>query len=366
MLNDWFKDINILYFYKIFLFFGGILINLHNVRIDNTLKRLNQNGFQGMILGDFNNIRYISGYLPTSVAIAIIKENPIVYTVEMDFEVAEKTSDIEIKKMDFEEIIKDLKEEGIDNLAIESQLPVSLYKKFDDFDLKISDALEIERMVKSSDEIDKMIKAANIAHKSLKELDVRSKQENGLEEWDCSYELGYLMRKNGAETESFDTIFASGANSSLPHSIPRKQSLETPVLVDYGCKYQGYCSDTTRTFVYNEFQEEISTIVLEAHDKAIASIKPGVPVCEIDKVARDIIAEYGYGDKFIHSTGHGVGLDIHENPSASINDKTTLENNMIITVEPGIYLEGEFGVRIEDTILVDGKGKILGNLPQIL
>lgn len=336
------------------------------MRINNILKRLNKNDFQGMILGDFNNIRYISGYLPTSLAIAIIKENPIVYTVEMDFEIAEKTSDIEIKKLDFNEIINDLKEEGINKLAIESQLPVSYYKKFDDFDLEINDALEIERMVKSKEEIAKMTKAANIAHKSLKELDVRSKQEKGSEEWDCSYELGYLMRKNGAETESFDTIFASGANSSLPHSIPRKQSLETPVLVDYGCKYQGYCSDTTRTFIYTEKQEEISDIVLEAHDKAISAIKPKVPVCEIDKVARDIIAEYGYGDKFIHSTGHSLGLDIHENPSASIKDKTILENNMVITVEPGIYLEGEFGVRIEDTVLVDNKGKILGNLPQIL
>ena len=132
------------------------------------------------------------------------------------------------------------------------------------------------------------------------------------------------------------------------------------------CKFEGYCSDTTRTFIYTERQEEISDIVLEAHDKAIDAVKAGVKACEVDKVARDIISEYGYGDNYIHSTGHSLGLDIHENPSVSLKDQTVLENNMIITIEPGIYLEGEFGIRIEDMVLVDKKGKLIGNLPQIL
>ena len=95
-----------------------------------------------------------------------------------------------------------------------------------------------------------------------------------------------------------------------------------------------------------EKQEEISNIVLEAHDAAIDAVKAGIKACEVDKVARDIITEYGYGDKFIHSTGHSLGLDIHENPSLSLRDQTVLENNMIVTIEPGIYLEGEFGIRI--------------------
>ena len=164
------------------------------------------------------------------------------------------------------------------------------------------------------------------------------------------------MRKNGATVESFDTIFASGPVSSLPHSTPRQHVLETPVLVDYGCKFEGYCSDTTRTFIYTERQEEISDIVLEAHDKAIEAVKAGVKACEVDKVASN----------YIHSTGHSLGLDIHENPSVSMKDQTVLENNMIITIEPGIYLEGEFGIRIEDMVLVDKKGKLIGNLPQIL
>ena len=105
---------------------------------------------------------------------------------------------------------------------------------------------------------------------------------------------------------------------------------------------------------------------MEAHDKAIKAVKEGIKACEVDKVARDIISEYGYGDNFIHTTGHSLGLDIHERPTVALRDKTVLENNMVVTVEPGIYLEGEFGVRIEDMVLLDKKGKVIGNLPPVL
>lgn len=320
-----------------------------------------------MLVANFNNIYYLSGYLSTSFAFLIVKENPIIFVSGMDMENAKNTSSIDIVKYEsYDKMIEYLKEDGIKSLAIESDLTANVYQKFNDFNLTISDAISTERMIKSDDEIEKILKATDIAHKSLIELDVRDKQEKGAQEWECAYELGYLMRKNGASAESFDTIFASGPVSSLPHSTPRQHALDTPVLVDYGCKFEGYCSDTTRTFIYTERQEEISNIVLEAHDKAVDAVKAGVKACEVDKVARDIISEYGYGDNFIHSTGHSLGLDIHENPSVSLRDQTVLENNMIVTIEPGIYLEGEFGVRIEDMVLVDKKGKLIGNLPQIL
>ena len=340
---------------------------IHNFHIRNILKKLEEKDLDAMLVANFNNIYYLSGYLSTSFAFMIIKENPIIFVSGMDMENATNTSSIDIVKYEsFDKMIEYLKDEGIKSLAIESDLTANVYEKFKDFNLSISNAISTERMIKSDDEIEKMLKATEIAHKSLLELDVRSKQEKGAEEWECAYELGYLMRKNGATVESFDTIFASGPVSSLPHSTPRKHALDTPVLVDYGCKFEGYCSDTTRTFIYTERQEEISDIVLEAHDKAIEAVKAGVKACEVDKVARDIITEYGYGDNYIHSTGHSLGLDIHENPSVSLKDQTVLENNMIITIEPGIYLEGEFGIRIEDMVLVDKKGKLIGNLPQIL
>ena len=341
--------------------------NVYDFHINNILRKLEENELDAMLVANFNNIYYLSGYLPTSFAFLIIKENPIIFVSEMDLENAKNTSSIDIVKYEsFAKLIEYLKEEGIGNLAIESDLTANVYEKFKDFNLKISNVISTERMIKSDEEIENMSKATDIAHKSLLELDVRSKQEKGALEWECSYELGYLMRKNGAGCESFETIFASGPLSSLPHSTPRNHILETPVLVDYGCKFEGYCSDTTRTFVYNEKQEEISDIVLEAHDKAVDAVKEGLKACEIDKVARDIITEYGYGDNYIHGTGHSLGLDIHESPSVSLRDQTVLENNMIFTIEPGIYLEGEFGIRIEDMVLVDKKGKLIGNLPQIL
>ncbi|WP_407463377.1 M24 family metallopeptidase [Methanobrevibacter sp.] len=341
--------------------------NVHDFHISNILKKLEEKDQDAMLVANFNNIYYLSGYLSTSFAFMIIKENPIIFVSGMDMENAKNTSSIDIVKYEsYEKMIEYLKEEQIKNLAIELELPASVYQKFKDFNLTISGVISAERMIKSDDEIKKILKATDIAHKSLIELDVRDKQEKGAQEWECAYELGYLMRKNGASVESFDTIFASGPVSSLPHSTPRQHVLDTPVLVDYGCKFEGYCSDTTRTFIYTERQEEISNIVLEAHDKAIDVVKAGVKACEVDKVARDIIAEYGYGDNFIHSTGHSLGLDIHENPSLSLKDQTVLENNMIVTIEPGIYLEGEFGIRIEDMVLVDKKGKLIGNLPQIL
>ena len=341
--------------------------NAHNFHIKNILKKLEEKEQDAMLVANFNNIYYLSGYLSTSFAFLILKENPIIFVSGMDLENAKNNSTIDIVKYEsYNQMIEYLNEEEIRNLAIESDLTANVYEKFKDFNLSISDCISAERMIKTDEEIEKILNATEIAHKSLLELDVRSKQEKGALEWECAYELGYLMRKNGASIESFDTIFASGPVSSLPHSTPRQHALETPVLVDYGCKFEGYCSDTTRTFLYTERQEEISSIVLEAHDKAIDAVKAGVKACEVDKVARDIITEYGYGDNFIHSTGHSLGLDIHESPSVSLKDQTVLENNMIVTIEPGIYLEGEFGIRIEDMVLVDKKGKLIGDLPQIL
>ncbi|SFL34154.1 Xaa-Pro dipeptidase [Methanobrevibacter olleyae] len=341
--------------------------NIHDFHINNILKKLDQKDLDAILVANFNNIYYLSGYLSTSFAFLVLKENPIIFVSEMDLENARNNSSIDIVKYEsFEKMVEYFKEEKIRNLAIESDLTANVYDKFKDFNLTISDVISTERMIKSDGEIKKIMKASDIAHKSLIELDVRAKQEKAALEWECAYELAYLMRKNGASAESFETIFASGLVSSLPHSTPRHHILDTPVLVDYGCKFEGYCSDTTRTFIYTEKQEEISSIVLEAHDKAIDAIKAGAKACEVDKVARDIITEYGYGDNFIHSTGHSLGLDIHENPSISLKDKTVLENNMVLTVEPGIYLEGEFGIRIEDMVLVDKKAKLIGNLPQIL
>lgn len=345
-----------------------------NKRISNILNRMGDNGYDGMIVAQFNNINYLSNYNPSSFAICLLKENPIIFTTSLDKELAEKTSSLPVKELkSLSELKQIFKEEKLKKIGIEGNLPIASYKKLEsdkskkeDWNLSIADFLEKSRMVKFQNELNNIKDATKIAHKSFLELNIREKQEEKVTDWEIAYELGYLMRSNGASEESFETIVATGPNTSLPHARCENKELGNIVLMDWASKYNGYCSDTSRTMIddRNEKQKEVFDIVFQAYNSAIAGIKPGIKVCEIDKIARSIIEEYGYGDKFIHSTGHSLGLDIHESPSVSKKDETILEENMVITIEPGIYLEGEFGVRIEDTVIVGkNKGEIIGNLP---
>lgn len=332
------------------------------MHIKNILNDMEKDNIQAYLLTQFTNVEYISNYKPTSFAFCVIKENPIIYASQMDMEIANRDSSIEVKQYEkFETMIEELKKEGIRNLAIEPSLVYSTYEKFkDDFKIESKNYVDKQRMIKSSSEIENIKKATQIAQTAFKELDVANRKET---EDVLAFDLVRLMIENGASGESFDTILVSGSNTSLPHAIPQSKTLENPILVDWGAKYNGYCSDNTRTIVYTEKEQEIFDIVRESHDKAIKAIKPGLKCCEIDKVSRDIIKEYDYGDKFIHSTGHSLGLDIHETPTFTARDDTIIEKGMVITVEPGIYLEGEFGVRLEDTVAIENNAKIIGDLP---
>ena len=333
-----------------------------DIHISNILKDLEMDNFQAYLLAQFTNVEYISGYKPTSFAFCILKENPVIYASGMDMELANRDSTIEVKKYEsYEIMIDELKKEGVKNLAIEPSLPFSTYVRFrDDFEIDSKTYIDKQRMIKTPHEIEKITEATEIAQKSFLQLDILN---NSATEKEVAFDLVRLMIENGASKESFDTIVTSGADSSLPHAIPQAKKLDQPILIDWGAIYEGYCSDNTRTLVYTERQQEIWDIVAEAHDKAIQAIRPGLKCCEIDKVARDIIEDYGYGDKFIHSTGHSLGLDIHETPGFSLRDDTIIEEGMVITVEPGIYLEGEFGVRLEDTVSISKRANVIGNLP---
>ena len=335
------------------------------LHIDNILKDLEKDNFQAYLLTQFTNVEYISGYKPTSFAFCIIKENPIIYASGMDMELANRDSSIEVRKYEsYNVMIDELKKEGIRNLAIEPSLPFGTYVKFrDDFEIDSKTYIDKQRMIKTPSEIEKIAKATEIAQKSFLDLDILN---NSGTEKEVAFDLVRLMIENGASKESFDTIVTSGAASSLPHAIPEAKKLDQPILIDWGAIYEGYCSDNTRTMVYTELQQEIWDIVAEAHDEAIKAIKPGLKCCEIDKVARDIIEDYGYGDMFIHSTGHSLGLDIHETPGFSLRDDTMIEEGMVITVEPGIYLEGEFGVRLEDTVSISKRASVIGDLPLMI
>lgn len=185
----------------------------------------------------------------------------------------------------------------------------------------------------------------------------------GVQEIEIASEIEKFMKDHGAEKLAFDLIVVSGARGALPHGEPSDKRIENGdfVTIDMGAVINGYHSDMTRTVVVgsvSDRQKSIYDIVLEAQESAIKKIKNGARAFDIDKCARDIIESYGYGEYFVHGTGHGVGLEIHEEPHLSKKSKALLRSGMIVTVEPGIYISGELGVRIEDMLLVTDDGFI--------
>jgi Xaa-Pro aminopeptidase len=234
----------------------------------------------------------------------------------------------------------------------------------------IDDGLLKQRAVKSPDEI-KAIRAA-LAIQQQAFVDLRDVLKPGETERQIAASLEFLMRSAGADGPSFPTIVAADANASLPHAVPGDRKLKAggSVLIDFGARAHGYCSDLTRVVGLGSMPakiKEIYKVVLEAQLAAIAAIKPGAKLRDIDAAARDVIVKAGYGPQFGHSTGHGIGLDIHEQPTLAARSEGSLEPGHVVTVEPGIYLPGVGGVRIEDDVLVTDKGHtVLSDLPKSL
>ncbi|AGR42306.1 aminopeptidase P family protein [Spiroplasma diminutum] len=216
------------------------------------------------------------------------------------------------------------------------------------------------RMVKDQWEIEQIKKACDITHKVF--LEVLDFVKPGMSEKELARFVSDSFLKNGAEKLSFDTIVASGENGSMPHAVPTDKKIELGefVTLDMGCYYNGYCSDQTRTFAVgntdNEKLKEIYEIVYKSQQLGIESIKPGIKGNEIHKICYDYIDSKGYGKYFTHGTGHGLGIEIHEEPYNSVAGNKTLQEGMCVTVEPGIYIPTIGGVRIEDDILVTKDG----------
>ena len=234
----------------------------------------------------------------------------------------------------------------------------------------LSDKLSELRMVKTDAEIEKIIKAQRITERALNE--VLNDLKPGVTDREIAVELEHLIKVYGGERVAFDLICITGANTSLPHGVPGDRVVKEGdfFTFDIGSVYEGYHSDMTRTVAVGyatDEMREIYDIVLEAHIKAQQAIKAGVPARDVDAAARDHIESKGYGEYFGHSTGHGVGLEIHEAPAVSKRSHTVLKDGMIITDEPGIYLPGKFGVRIEDMFLVRGDDPLdLAEIPKDL
>ena len=224
-----------------------------------------------------------------------------------------------------------------------------------ELDKKISEI----RTVKKDEQVNTIIKAQRIAEKAFDYILTFIKE--GVTEKEVALTLEYFMLKNGADALSFDTIAVSGKNSSMPHGVPTDKKIEKGdfITMDYGAVCDFYHSDMTRTVAVGEVsskQIEVYETVLKAQEEAVRVMKAGVPCKDVDKAARDTIVNAGYGVYFGHGLGHGVGVEIHELPSLNPSSGAILEVGNIVTNEPGIYLPGEFGVRIEDMALITEDG----------
>ena len=274
---------------------------------------------------------------------------------------------IELKRL-FPQISELLTKHEATSMAIESETmtvkELNTYRHyFKDMKIVSDDSLSNDisalRMIKDEEELECIKMAQRIAEMSLEELLPFIKV--GRTEREIALELNRLMFKNGAEDLSFETIVLAGANTSTPHGVPSDKKVEDGefVLMDFGAVYNGYHSDMTRTICVgkpSEEMERVYNIVLKAQEAGIEAARAGIVGSALDKISRDIIEAAGYGECFGHSLGHGVGLEIHEKPNASPNYKLPLNCGSVVTVEPGIYIEGKFGVRIEDFVILTENG----------
>ncbi|MBQ9480676.1 MAG: aminopeptidase P family protein [Clostridia bacterium] len=236
-----------------------------------------------------------------------------------------------------------------------TKLTVSEYERLqgEGFNLvNVADEIESVMSIKTEEELVSIAKACAIAEKSFREA--VAEMRLGMSERELAAILEYRFKVNGASDKSFDTIVAFGPNSAVPHHETGETRLknDVPVLMDFGCIYNGYCSDMTRTFYFGiptrEFVKAYDA-VLAAHVKAYENIRAGMIGSEADGIARNVIFENGYSGYFTHSLGHGIGVNIHEYPWVSPKANNVLENGMVFSIEPGVYINGKFGIRIEDT-----------------
>jgi len=271
-------------------------------------------------------------------------------------------------------IVGTLRSVNVESVGVEYNAPYSIIEGIKGrLGVKVVDVskdIANLRIIKDSDEINRIKEATKITEEALRVA--QNTIRSGVSECWIAGVVEKAMRDSGAEYYAFPSIVASGYRSALPHAVTSSKVIGEgePVIVDIGARYHGYCSDLTRTFIVKPIDSNVKDVyyaVLEAQRVAINSIKPGVKASEIDKTVRSILREYGYEKFFIHSTGHGVGIEVHEPPRISIDSEVILKPGMVFTVEPGVYIEGKFGIRIEDIIVVTDTGcKLLSSFPKDL
>lgn len=334
-----------------------------------------------LILSEENRL-YFTGFEASNGTLLVTRDGAAFITDSRYFEAAEQTiPDAEVILQDqlYNQIQGLLRRFGSTEILVESsRLTVgelaSLRTNLPRYSFNASTRLDTLcnalREVKADTEIECMQKAQDIAEAALKEVLPLIKP--GVRERDIANELDYRMRKLGADGISFDTIVVSGENSSKPHGVPGEKEIAFGefVTIDYGAIYRNYHSDCTRTFSVGQPSEKMVNVyetVRRAQQAGLDSIRPGMRAADLDKAARGVIDAAGYGEYFGHSTGHGVGVEIHETPYAGPKSEDILAEHTVVTCEPGIYLPGQFGVRIEDMVLVTADGhRNFAHLPKEL
>ncbi len=325
----------------------------------------------GALISDLSNIRYLSGFKGENALLLLTREDKILFTDARYYIEAKRTIPKSIKLVIYQrdmiqEISLYIKILKIKNLGVEeTSITYNKIKRLilDCKKIKIKDISDVIlsiRSIKREDEIKKVKKALSIAEKSFSELEIKP----GMRENEISALLEYLMKKNGAEDISFPTIVASGENSALPHYFPsnRKVKKNDVVLIDFGAVYEGYHSDTTRVVFTGKVKEKIREMyntVKSAHLYAVEILKKIREGNLLDFKVDEYLKSKGFKDGLIHSIGHGVGLNIHEFPILNRNKEFILEEGMIFTIEPGIYIEGVGGIRLENMYYIDKKNNII-------
>ena len=325
-----------------------------NTRIEKLREYMKANDLNGFLIGSEANRMYLSGFTGSNAMLLITNSEQYIIT---DFryleQVAKECPDficVDQGKIGLLRTAFDLAcQANCKKIAFEAEhISYSRYQELVKESriewVPTEGVVERLREIKEETELEKLAKAESIGDIAFKEV-IKFIEENwkkGITENEVALEIERVMRKNGASGNSFDTIVASGAKSSLPHAKPGDEFLKKGdfVVMDFGCIYEGYCSDMTRTIVIGEASpkhREIYDTVLKAQELALQGIRAGLKGKEVDAIARHYITEAGYGNYFGHGLGHSVGIEIHENPRFSMAEEQIIESGMVITVEPGIY-----------------------------
>lgn len=350
-------------------------------RIEKLRRSMKSKDLDGVLLVGDSNRNYLSGFTGDE-SYSLITKNKLFFITDSRFteQAKQQVKDYEVleygKSNPFVDFLSNLiDKENVKKLGFEENIVT--YSQYESYNNKLKCELvpmngmvEDIRTIKDDEELSIIKSAAEIADKAFSHMLDYIKV--GMTERQVGLELEFCMKKLGASDLSFPSIVASGKRSSLPHGQATDKVLDEGdfLTLDFGCIYKGYCSDMTRTIVIGKPSDkmvEIYNTVLEAQEKALKEYRPGVKAADVDSVARNYIAEKGYGEYFGHSLGHGVGMDIHESPVIGYKNSEELKENMVVTDEPGIYIPDFGGARIEDLLIVtENGGEVLSKSPKQL